>query len=409
VLREIKKPNRGHAHRIFQCLVVAIRPLRVEELAEILAVDFDDADGMARLKPSWRWEDEEQGLLSLCSSLITIVDSDGSRVVQFSHFSVREFLTSRRLATSNQDVSRYHIALEPAHTTLAQTCLSILLRSDGNVIHDIKEISPLARYAARYWVNHAKFKNVSSYLRRAMENLFDLDKPFFAAWRDLCDIDTRSKFGMTFGLFCPFWIPKSDAAAPLYYAALCGFHDLAEHLIDKYPQQVIATGGYHVTALVAALAGQHFEVAELLIRHGARATMDIRGLIKRCPLHSAANYGQVEVVRFLLEHNVDVNSRDSNHWTPLHYVGHDSRARRGPDVPRRLADIARSLLKHGANVDARSTSCRTPLHVAARWGIVEVARVLVEHGANIHEKDNAGKTASQLALERGHHEIVKFL
>jgi hypothetical protein len=41
VLREINKANREHAHRLLQCLTVAIRPLRVEELAEVLAIDFD--------------------------------------------------------------------------------------------------------------------------------------------------------------------------------------------------------------------------------------------------------------------------------------------------------------------------------------------------------------------------------
>ena len=109
VLREIKKPNRDHARRLLQCLVVAIRPLRVEELAEVVAFDFDDAEGtrIPKLKPSWRWEDQEQALLTSCSSLITIVGTGGSRVVQFSHFSIKEFLTSARLGTSSQDVSRY--------------------------------------------------------------------------------------------------------------------------------------------------------------------------------------------------------------------------------------------------------------------------------------------------------------
>ncbi|KAH9981774.1 hypothetical protein BJV77DRAFT_354177 [Russula vinacea] len=60
VLREIKKPNRDHAQRLLQCLVVAIRPLHVEELAEVLAVDFDDAEGIPKLNPNWRWEDQEQ-------------------------------------------------------------------------------------------------------------------------------------------------------------------------------------------------------------------------------------------------------------------------------------------------------------------------------------------------------------
>ena len=45
VLREIKKPNRDIAHRLLQRLVVTIRPLRVEELVEVLAVDFDDGKG----------------------------------------------------------------------------------------------------------------------------------------------------------------------------------------------------------------------------------------------------------------------------------------------------------------------------------------------------------------------------
>src|SRR5712671_8050467 len=88
VLKEIKKPNRHQAHRILQCLVVAIRPLRVDELAEVLAVDFDDVEGIPKLNPNWRWEDQEHALLSSCSSLIAIVDTDDAPIVQFSHFSV---------------------------------------------------------------------------------------------------------------------------------------------------------------------------------------------------------------------------------------------------------------------------------------------------------------------------------
>ena len=46
VLRDINKANREHACRLLQCLTVALRPLRVEELAEVLAIGFDaSADG----------------------------------------------------------------------------------------------------------------------------------------------------------------------------------------------------------------------------------------------------------------------------------------------------------------------------------------------------------------------------
>jgi hypothetical protein len=165
------------------CLVAAVRPLQVKELAEVLAVDYEDQEGIPRLNPNWRWEDQEQALLTSCSSLIAVVESDGSRVVQFSHFSVREFLTSDRLATSSGGVLRYHIALEPAHTILAQACMSASLRSDDRIDpNGVKTSSQLAGYAAEHWATHAQYENVSSYLRKAMEYLFDLDKPFFSAW-----------------------------------------------------------------------------------------------------------------------------------------------------------------------------------------------------------------------------------
>jgi hypothetical protein len=57
------------------CLAVAVRPLRVEELAELLAFDFQasSSGGIPTLKEDWRWDDEEEAVLSTCSSLITIV------------------------------------------------------------------------------------------------------------------------------------------------------------------------------------------------------------------------------------------------------------------------------------------------------------------------------------------------
>ena len=328
VLREIKKPNRDLAHRLLQCLVVAIRPLRVEELAEILAVDFDGGEWTAKLNPSWRWEDDEQALLSSCSSLISIVedvavdsdvDSDnngiqnnGSLVVQFSHFSVKEFLTSPRLASPSRDVSHYHITLEPAHTIMAQACLGVLLRLDDGVEENGSGNSSLARYAARHWVAHAQFQNVSSRVQIAMERLFDPDKPYFVAWLGLYDMDTLNHIPP----FEYFVTSKESDGTPLYYAALCGFQGLVEHLIAKCPDHAKAIGGYYQTAAVAALTGRHFELARLLHRNGSSA--DPPGVGEQSPLYSAARGGDLEMVRALvLEFKADVNFRTWGGGTPL--------------------------------------------------------------------------------------------
>ena len=252
---------------------MAIRPLRVKELAEVLAVDFDDAEGIPKLKPNWRWEDQEQALLTSCSSLITIVEIGrftGCAILAFFGQRIPDLGTARY---SSGDVSRYHIDLEPAHTILAQACMSVLLQPDDRVEESgVEKSSPLAGYAAQHWVTHAQIRKCrQTQLQKAMEYLFDLDKPYFAAWLQLHDIDIPRP-GSSFFRFTPR--SKSDAP-PLYYAALCGFQDLVEHLIVKYPQHVNTTGGYYVTPLVAALAGGHFQTAKLLRDNGAH--VNVRG------------------------------------------------------------------------------------------------------------------------------------
>jgi hypothetical protein len=67
----IDDEKRECAQRLFRCLVVSVRPLRVEELAEILAFQFHEA-APPTFNAAWRPEDAEEAVLSACSSLIAI-------------------------------------------------------------------------------------------------------------------------------------------------------------------------------------------------------------------------------------------------------------------------------------------------------------------------------------------------
>ena len=376
ILRDINKANQGHAHRLLQCLTVAVRPLRVAELAEVLAVDFGTASGgTSKLNTDWRWDDQKQAVLSTCSSLISIVDEYGSQVVQFSHFSVKEFLMSSRLAGSSRYVSRFHILLEPAHTILAKACLGVLLRLDEDMDNDeAKDSFPLARYAAKHWVEHVKFERVSSYVREEMEDLFDPVKPCFAAWLRVYDPDVDRQesplymFSVTSG--------KRLAASPLYYAALHGFHDLTEHLIIKHRQQVNANGGYNVSPLGAALANGHIDVAQLLYDHGA--VVDVRGHNRRTPLYSAPIHGCREIVEWLLSHGANPNLHgDVDLWTPLHVAAYNGRVK-----------ISQILLQHAADPNALNLGGLTPLDLASGQGHLDVTRLLTEHSVNVNENNN---------------------
>jgi Ankyrin repeats (3 copies) len=403
VLKEIKKPNRDYARRLLQCLVVTVRPLRVEELAEVIAFDFDDVEGLPKLNTSWRWDDQEQALLSSCSSLIDIVVAEDSRVVQFSHFSVKEFLTSPRLSSSSGDVSCYHVGLEPAHTILAQACLSVLLQLDDRVENDsFQQSLPLTQYAAEHWTSHAQFKDVSTRIHKGMEYLFDSDKPHFSAWLRFYNIDTHP-YLPCMSTFFQFTPNSPSQGGPLYYASLCGFHDLAKYLIVKYPEQVNTCGGYYVIPLLAALSQDHFQTAELLYHSGADP--NVRGYYQKIPLHSAAFYGNLQMVKQLVKYNADISAQDRNGRTPLHEASRFST----PDAP----NVVRLLLDHGAGVNARTKDGSTPLHDAAREGLLEVVRVLLGHGADVQAENNQGKTplqvVSRLTYSRDRDEVMKLL
>ena len=423
VLREINKAKRDHAHRLLQCLVVAVRPLRITELAEVLAVDFGTISGRetsraSRLNPDWRLEDQEEAVLSTCSSLIAIEGEDWDQVVQFSHFSVKEFLTSPRLADSSPDVSRFHIPLGPAHVILASACLGTLLRLDDQVDgYNVQGRFPLSQYAAQHWMKHAQFEDVSSRLREEIEILFDRDKPYFSAWICVHDIDVEPTENATLWFFAP--LHKSAARpSPLYYASLCGFHDLVGHLIENSLQQVNAKGGWYMSPLGAALEMKDFKTAQLLYEHGA--DVDVEGYHKRTPLygvsrsghleiaewllrhgaslftfdqtygrtvlHAAAVNGCVELLQMLLQHKLDPNIQELRGETPLHFASRYERP-----------DVVRMLLEYGAVVNARDKGCVTPLHLASEEGNLAVARLLVEHGANVDAEDDKGWTPLQVA------------
>ena len=420
VLKEIKKPNRDLAHHLLQCLVVAIRPLRVEELAEVLAVDFDDGEGTAKLNPNWRWEDHEQALLSSCSSLISIVENaavdsrvhsdpnvgshsynkeiqnDGSLVVQFSHFSVKEFLTSPRLASPSRDLSHYHIMLEPAHTIMAQACLGVLLRLDDGAEENSSENgSPLATYAARHWVAHAQFQNVSSHVQITMERLFDPENPYLVAWFRLYDMDTVNHIPP----FRYFVGRKKSNGTPVYYAALCGFQGLVKYLIAKCPDNVKAIGGCYQTAAVAALTGRHFELARLLHCNGS--SLDPPGVGEQSPLYSAADGGDLEMVQMLLDYKADVNSCSRHGVTPLITASWQAH-------PQTL-HVVRVLLENGANPNVWDEDGRTALYAASSHGSLEVVRLLLKYGAEVEPENDKGRIPIQIASVNGHHEVMKLL
>ena len=422
-LLDIDDDNWAYAHRLFQCIVVAQRPLRVEELAEFLAFK-SEAGGSLTFEGSWRPENPRDAVLSTCSSLITIVNVGGSSVMQFSHFSVKEYLTSSRIAEGR--VSRYHISPEPAHIFITQACLSFLLQLDKHVTKKIVEELPLARYAGQYWTDHAEVGNVSSHTEDLIKRLFNPENHHFANWVWIYDpFSGQSMVSED---------PPRPISAPLHYAARHGFPRVVEWLITTCSQNVNVSDEDFKTPLHIASMNQRFTVMQVLFTHRVDISVGANhlGCTGWTPLHLASWDGHLKVARLLLEHGADANCKSSASETPLrllwegdgilelaqvlleHGADPNIRSCSGYDsiymaLRHGHRDLLQLLLKHGADPNTRDVDGRTLLHVASQKGPLKVAQGLLELDVDVNSCDNKGQTPLQVALRRGDEQLVQLL
>ena len=389
ILLGIEEERWDYAQRLFQCLAASIRPLRVDELAEILAMQFE-VGALPSYDMKFRPENPEEAILSTCPGLLTILDVDGSRVVQFSHFSVMEYLTSERLAKAGKEISRYHILPRSAHSILLQASLSALLSLDNQVDKISMKNSPLAIYAAQHWVDHAQYENLSSTIGDAIELLFDPTKSHFATWVWIHDIDRPFQEAMSTDH------PTPPRTVPLYYATLCGFQGLVGRLAITFPQDVNARGGDYVTPLHAAVGKEDLDMARLLLEHQADVNvLDDEPFI---PLHWASRRGYRDFVELLLKHQADINAQDEYGQTPLTVASRHGQM-----------DIVHLLLQSGAVVDTMDHNDRTPLMLASQDGQLDAVLLLLQNGAASDSRDDSGWTPLMFASASGHQGIARLL
>ncbi len=117
------------------------------------------------------------------------------------------------------------------------------------------------------------------------------------------------------------------------------------------------------------------------------------------PIHDAAEQGDLEQVRSLLESDPQLlESQAVDGKTALHkaaYAGH--------------TDLVRYLLEMGADPAARTNQNSTPAHGAAYYGHEEAIALLIEHGAPVNAPNAYGYVPLLSACAGGHVGIVRRL
>jgi hypothetical protein len=387
ILCGIDEEVRLIAFTALQFLTVSFRPVDLAELSEMVAIKseisiFIEIDRLF----------DPTDLLSVCSSLVTI---SGASWVQFSHYSVREFLASERIC---KGPARYFAIQEAeAHLEIARRCLTYLLSFDQSVIpgnpHSHLSSSPSASddsldmeyplldYAAVEWHSHVRVlpSEHQVQINRMVLQLLDPEKAAFHHW---LYIYRRGEEEFSHG-------------SPLYYAAELGLYGIVRALLEARAD-VNVVGGMYGSALSGATFKGHYDVVCALLEHGA--DVNLRGGLFDTPLQTASVNRRVDIFDLLLNHGADVNSQGGYYGCAIQAAA----ARAWPEA-------ALMLIRSGADVNITAGQFGTCLQAASRYGRRDLVMELLAKGAEPNATNGYYHTALQAAARGGHTEVIQIL
>ena len=93
-------------------------------------------------------------------------------------------------------------------------------------------------------------------------------------------------------IIIPTMRPSRPKAAPLYYAAQLGFHDLAKYLLTERPKDAHAKGGHYVTPMHASVSAGHIDIFFTTDRAFSQMWTSEADGGKQTPPHEASSIGQ---------------------------------------------------------------------------------------------------------------------
>lgn len=312
---------------------------------------------------------------------------------------------------------------------------------------------PLLRYASSYWGHHVRSSHCDRIYGLALELLHSPPRRALSI-----QIQRFSQ-----GFRAEYWEPDEVTSHNAFlYACAFGLESAVCNILESEDIDVDATTNMGTTALIRAASSGHVDLVKLLMSRGADPT---KANWYGSALHCAAEAGQCESIRFLLDSGMNFDLRDDFGRTPVHcatdgghilaiellldmgadpnarnHVGimliHDAAQTGDERLMRRLlrdervdisattvrgetalhcaaigghAKIVRMLLDVCVEIDAKSGGGYTALHLAAWWGREDVVRLLVEAGANVDTKSDDKTTARYLAAAANHESIQELL
>lgn len=430
-LKQIQMKDTVQRHLAFEVLAWlshALGGLTVKALQEALSVQAGDE----------KVDEEKQipvdDLISACSGLAVTDTVNGTQNIRLLHETASRYLKNIRSAR-----------FPPGHEIILKACLAYLslpefseqcffkMRADERA-----KKHPFYEYAAKYWSSHAIQGNLESTFRDSIVNFLESNQRYSAD--EFLSSGRPSAWGCDRGTPWTDWNKHSFSRrdTPLHAAATYGLRMTLRYLIKKKGYEKDRRNNFGETALHRAAQVGRTGIMEELIARGADLSARVQHhyLNEATPLILATICLQIEAVRVLFNHGVDVNTFDPKYMTcPLHLAASmDTKLTRllldrgalvdfpgkSPFFPETwpmtslhfavfnahafqgALNRVNLLLDRGANINAQSSVGNTASHMAILAGRRDLVRLLLQKGANISLQNKMGKSVVQLARERGH-------
>lgn len=158
---------------------------------------------------------------------------------------------------------------------------------------------------------------------------------------------------------------QRGAPVSLFEAAAIGDVQRARQMLDDQPELVASFSHDGWTPLHLAAHFGQLAIVDLLLARGAEVDARSHNALANTPLHAALAGEHRATARRLVEHRADVNAIEEGGYTPLHQAAD-------------LGDVemVRLLLERGARIDVKTEDDRTPQDLARAKGHVAVAEKL---------------------------------
>ncbi|CAD6591949.1 MAG: hypothetical protein ASARMPREDX12_005515 [Alectoria sarmentosa] len=383
--------------------------LTVAELREAMAVKPGNTSLDPRRRPS------QNMMIDCCMGLVT-VDRESSSI-RLVHYALQEFFRDQReeLFPSGDD----QIADICIHYLLFDELVRGCCETENEIVRLMTNF-PLLRYASSYWGHHVR----SSHCHRIHGLTLEL---LHSPSRRALSIQIQY---FSRGLRAEYWEPDEVTSHNAFqYACSFRLESAVCNMFESEDIDIDAATHIGTTALIRAASSGHVDLVKLLMSRGADPTKaNWYGSV----LHCAAEAGQCESIRYLLDSGVNIDLRDDFGRTPLHCAtdqrhifaiellldrGADPNARDHEGImlihdAAQTGDerLMRRLLRD-ERVDISATTVRgqTALHCAAIGGHAKIVCMLLDVGVEIDAKDGGRGSALHLAASWGREDVVRLL